>query len=556
MSNKKNLVNKNNILKNKKVLICIILITLVTAIILTLVYNVNNIIAYFSHKNSATNVFNIKTKYSVAFDANTGTGTMENQEISYNVPTNLTKNAFTKTERRFKEWNTSSDGTGTAYVDEAEVTNLGDITLYAQWEMNDAIPPTNVSFTIGTVTDNSIAVTATASDETGVKYLDFSLDGGTTYPSENRQTFETLVAGEVTKSFTFTGLTENTEYKIKVKATDGAGNSSEADIQTVTTEYAILEWGTNAISAINKNTALQTIDYHPALNSSASVTIPGNNNGGAANQTFTQSSLGTQSLKWYVLNADSNGVNLVSQPTSESIQFKDAGGYDNCLYYLKLISTNLFTNEAEYGVGASRVHALNLTDIKKAAEAINGSSYSWDTSVIAKSADAYNNGSIGKKQYTPTNKIYPQIYGTSTGTVNINNPMYDEEVASSYSPKSGDLVGSTSKKASKLTVYHTFFGTKNCDNTKSILGNFGNSGIGGELFNASGTNYWLASRCILGGLSSVNYELRRVYSGYIGSSTLCYSMNRAESPSHAYRVVVSIPGSKVNVYSNGKITLK
>lgn len=96
--------------------------------------------------------------------------------------------------------------------------------------------PTSVSFTIDEVTADSIKVTAKASDGAGIKYFDFSSDGGTTYPSANRQTITTPTSGESTKTFTFTGLNDDTEYTIKVKATDAAGNSLESSTQTVTTK--------------------------------------------------------------------------------------------------------------------------------------------------------------------------------------------------------------------------------------------------------------------------------------------------------------------------------
>lgn len=77
--------------------------------------------------------------YTVKFQANGDpmvslTGTMPSQTITFGSETNLTKNAFVYEEHVFKGWNTKADGSGTNYADEAAVTNIGDITLYAQWE--------------------------------------------------------------------------------------------------------------------------------------------------------------------------------------------------------------------------------------------------------------------------------------------------------------------------------------------------------------------------------------------------------------------------------------
>ena len=71
----------------------------------------------------------------ITYNANGGTGTMENQTIPANSTETLSKNTFTREGYSFKNWNTKADGTGTAYTDEEEVSNLGEIILYAQWKV-------------------------------------------------------------------------------------------------------------------------------------------------------------------------------------------------------------------------------------------------------------------------------------------------------------------------------------------------------------------------------------------------------------------------------------
>ena len=81
-------------------------------------------------------------KYTVIFDANGGTGTMDPQEFTYGAePVALTANAFEREDYVFIGWNTDADNpeAGTAYEDEEEILNLSsvdgaEITLYAQWE--------------------------------------------------------------------------------------------------------------------------------------------------------------------------------------------------------------------------------------------------------------------------------------------------------------------------------------------------------------------------------------------------------------------------------------
>lgn len=79
----------------------------------------------------------IEETYVVKFDANEGTGTMEDQIFTKNEAQNLLPNRFEREGYQFVEWNTKKDGTGENYADEVSVTNLttsDTITLYAQWE--------------------------------------------------------------------------------------------------------------------------------------------------------------------------------------------------------------------------------------------------------------------------------------------------------------------------------------------------------------------------------------------------------------------------------------
>ena len=91
--------------------------------------------------NAAPNTFTIN------YNANGGSGTTSSQTATYGTNVNLRANSFTApTGKKFKEWNTSSDGNGTTYSGgqtgvsptalKSNVTtvNGGSITLYAIWE--------------------------------------------------------------------------------------------------------------------------------------------------------------------------------------------------------------------------------------------------------------------------------------------------------------------------------------------------------------------------------------------------------------------------------------
>ena len=99
--------------------------------------------------------------YEVHFDANGGlTGTMTDEDFTYNCNKELTANIFTRPGYTFSGWNTEADGSGTAYADGQSVSNLtsennGSVTLYAQWKSKPAYYTITASaspFEGGTVT--------------------------------------------------------------------------------------------------------------------------------------------------------------------------------------------------------------------------------------------------------------------------------------------------------------------------------------------------------------------------------------------------------------------
>ena len=86
----------------------------------------------------------------VTYDGNGATsGEMTPQIIGRGIDARLEANAFGKTDYRFTGWNTASDGSGTAYNDCQSINTKEDITLYAQWELDEveAIILTSDSYT-------------------------------------------------------------------------------------------------------------------------------------------------------------------------------------------------------------------------------------------------------------------------------------------------------------------------------------------------------------------------------------------------------------------------
>ena len=131
--------------------------------------------------------------YYVAFDANTGAGTMEQQTFQYATSQNLTPNAFEKTGYTFTGWNTAADGSGDSYTDKQSVNNLttengATITLYAQWTANQ--------------------YTITYKDQ-GDK--EFSGTHEASYPTQHTYATDTQLKGAGKMGYTFEGWFTNKE---------------------------------------------------------------------------------------------------------------------------------------------------------------------------------------------------------------------------------------------------------------------------------------------------------------------------------------------------------
>jgi uncharacterized repeat protein (TIGR02543 family) len=75
---------------------------------------------------------NTVSSNTVTFNANGGNGTMANETAS--TATALTSNTYTRKNYTFAGWNTSANGTGTAYANGASYPFTSSTTLYAQWK--------------------------------------------------------------------------------------------------------------------------------------------------------------------------------------------------------------------------------------------------------------------------------------------------------------------------------------------------------------------------------------------------------------------------------------
>ena len=78
----------------------------------------------------------VQNVFTVSFDANGGSGSMESKSVEKGKSLTLEKNngQITKVKATFMGWNTEKDGSGTAISDGATITVTNNIKLYAQWD--------------------------------------------------------------------------------------------------------------------------------------------------------------------------------------------------------------------------------------------------------------------------------------------------------------------------------------------------------------------------------------------------------------------------------------
>ena len=129
--------------------------------------------------------------YTIVFNANTGSGSMDGQSMTYDTAANLTANAFTKDKYTFKGWATSAGGS-VEYADGQSVKNLtaadgATISLYAVWELNSY----TVTFKVDGQTTSTINVNIDASatlpeapSKEGYNFVGWFYEDGTQYTNQ------------------------------------------------------------------------------------------------------------------------------------------------------------------------------------------------------------------------------------------------------------------------------------------------------------------------------------------------------------------------------------
>ena len=162
--------------------------------------------------------------YTVCFNANGGTGTMENQSFTYGAEQALSSNKFTRDSYVFAGWATTADG-AVVYTDAQSVSNLtttngATVTLYAQWSELYTVTFYNMGSVYTTKTQESVGGSIT-SPEAPSACEGYTFDGWSATEVDGVPSYEAVT--------TITPNEDTQLYAVYSKSEDGGGNATVED---------------------------------------------------------------------------------------------------------------------------------------------------------------------------------------------------------------------------------------------------------------------------------------------------------------------------------------
>ncbi len=181
--------------------------------------------------------------YAIVFNANEGAGSMDDQILTYDKSEKLAANTITRPGYVFTGWNTSSDGTGTAYDDETSILNLteeqgGKIDLYAQWTSLSDITITYISAnrTMGKTLraydainpQTGVPAGSAAEAETGYRFVSWTYDDQVVTTNAKLTTAQVAANAKKNDGYVTGVFTANFEA---VKGTDDTHDDSDSSNQ-------------------------------------------------------------------------------------------------------------------------------------------------------------------------------------------------------------------------------------------------------------------------------------------------------------------------------------
>lgn len=403
--------------------------------------------------------------YTVAFDANGGSGTMASQAFTYDAAQALAAASFTRAGHAFSGWNTAADGSGTSFADGTSVVNLSaengaSVTLYAQWT-EDA--------------KYSLSGKVTESDRTGAAGATVTLLQGveeiakTTTDSDGCYVFTNIPAGiynivtEKGDVTTTTMVTVDADHETMPDITLPEGSKNATVDNSAAGAFAATVGGLNEIAAAETVKNGETVTITLAVTEKEDVTNSGEAEDGTLKeeQAAIKQEADGQTLAFLDLSllktTTQNGV----EGTPENI----GGSNDNLLTIVVPFATDNRRHITVY-----RYHGTAAEALPEGSEnAVNGEYFSVGDGVITICAKKFSTYAIGYSNPPSTGGsvgLAPIVTESEHGSVSLSpsRPSIGQTVTITPQPDEGYIVAAvtvTDASGQALTV------TKNHDGTWS-----------------------------------------------------------------------------------------
>lgn len=389
--------------------------------------------------------------YTVAYNANGGSGTTASSSHTYGVAKTLTANAFTRTGYTFKGWNTKPDGSGTSYTNSQSVSNLtstdgATVTLYAQWTVNTY----TYNIVYKSSTGKALGTSTVAGTFGSSKSVSAPAKTGYTTPSAQTVVFDSTSAKTIT--FTYPVVNYTISYNLNGGSVSGNPSSYNIESSTITlknpskTGNTFTGWtgsnGTTAQTSVSISSGSTGNKSYTANWRVNSYTATFNGNGGSAGTSITKpygSQLGTLPTSsrtgytfrgWFT--ATSGGTQISTTTTMPA---------NNVTYYAQWSANTYTVNyNANGGTGttASSSHTYGV------AKALTSNGFSrtgytflgWSTSPSATTATYTNGQSVSN------------LSSTNGGTVTLYAVWKVNSYTLTFNPNGG-TVSETSRKVAQ-----------------------------------------------------------------------------------------------------------
>lgn len=389
--------------------------------------------------------------YTVAYNANGGSGTTASSSHTYGVAKTLTANAFTRTGYTFKGWNTKADGSGTSYTNSQSVSNLtstngSTVTLYAQWTANTY----TYNIVYKSSTGKALGTSTVAGTFGSSKSVSAPAKTGYTTPSAQTVVFDSTSAKTIT--FTYPIVNYTISYNLNGGSVSGNPSSYNIESATITLKNPSKTGNTFKGWIGSNGTTVQTYVSIPSGSTGNksytanwnvnSYTATFNGNGGSAGTSITKpygSQLGTLPTSsrtgytfrgWFT--AASGGTQITATTTMPA---------SNVTYYAQWTANTYTVNyNANGGTGttASSSHtygtakALTTNGFSKTGHTFLG----WSTSPSATTATYTNGQSVSN------------LSSTNGGTVTLYAVWKVNSYTLTFNPNGG-TVSETSRKVAQ-----------------------------------------------------------------------------------------------------------